>query len=77
MSPCHFCCRVSMTCVCGQPFDANDGAIGQDVLFDRVATIFISCKLGLSNLVTGVRLSLILFVQLRMVHLQSYDMFWH
>ena len=58
---------VSMTCVCAQPFDANDGAIGQDVLFDRVATIFISCKLGLSNLVTGVRLSLILFVQLRMV----------
>ena len=46
MSPCHFCCRVSMTCVCGQPFDGNDRAIGQDLLFDCVATI-ISCKLGL------------------------------
>ena len=57
MSPCHFCCRVSMTCVCGQPFDANDGAIGQDLLFDCVATIFIFCKLGLSNLVTsGIRI---------------------
>ena len=53
MSPCHFCCRVSMTCVCGQPFDANDGAIGQDFLFDCVAMIFISCKLGWSNLVTS------------------------
>ena len=46
MYPCHFCCRVSMTCVCGQPFDGNDRAIGQDLLFDCVATI-ISCKLGL------------------------------
>ena len=46
MYPCHVCCRVSMTCVCGQPFDGNDRAIGQDLLFDCVATI-ISCKLGL------------------------------
>ena len=38
MYPCHFCSCVSMTCVCGQPFDANDGAIGQVFLFDCVAT---------------------------------------
>ena len=36
-------------CVCGQPFDANDGAIGPDFLFDCVANRELLCYCAIEN----------------------------